>query len=54
MLRLVAVGLSNAEVAERLYLSPRSVTTHLHSICNKLGVSTRSAATRLALEHGLA
>ena len=54
VLRLVAVGLSNAEVAERLYLSPRTVDTHLRSIYNKLGVSTRSAATRFAVEHGLA
>ena len=54
VLRLVAVGLSNAEVAERLYVSPRTVDTHLRSIYTKLGVSTRSAATRFALEHGLA
>jgi DNA-binding NarL/FixJ family response regulator len=41
-------------VAERLYLSPRTVSGHLRSVYNKLGVSSRSAATRFALEQGLA
>ena len=54
VLRLVAAGLTNAQVAERLYLSPRTVDQHLRSIYTKLGVSSRSAATRFALEHGLA
>ena len=53
VLRLVAAGLSNAEVAERLYLSPRTVHSHLHNIYAKLGISTRAAATRFALAHGL-
>ncbi len=54
MLRLVTTGLTIALVAERLFLSPRTVGQHLRSIYNKLGVSTRLAATRFALEHGLA
>ena len=54
VLRLVAEGLTDAEVAERLYLSPRTVSGHLRSVYNKLGVSSRSAATRFALEQGLA
>ena len=54
VLRLVAQGLTDAQVAERLYLSPRTVGRHLASIYNKLGVATRLAATRFALEHGLA
>ena len=54
VLRLVAQGLTDAQVAERLYLSPRTVGQHLRSIYNKLGVSTRLAATRFALEHHLA
>ena len=54
MLRLVAAGLTNAEVAERLYLSPRTVEQHLRSIFNKLGVSSRIAASRFAIDHHLA
>ncbi|HEX5505319.1 MAG TPA: response regulator transcription factor, partial [Thermomicrobiales bacterium] len=53
VLRLVATGMRDAEIAERLYLSPRTVSTHLTSIYNKLGISSRAAATRFALEHGL-
>jgi DNA-binding NarL/FixJ family response regulator len=40
-------------VAERLYLSVRTVENHLRSIYGKLNVSTRAAATRFAIEHGL-
>jgi DNA-binding CsgD family transcriptional regulator len=53
VLRLVAEGLTDAQVAERLFLSPRTVSQHLRSIYNKLGVSSRAAATRFAIEHGL-
>jgi predicted ATPase/DNA-binding CsgD family transcriptional regulator len=54
VLGLVAEGLTNAQVAERLFLSPRTVHRHLNSIYHKLGVSSRTAATRFALEAGLA
>lgn len=54
VLRLVAAGLTDAEVAKQLFLSPRTVGGHLRSIYNKLGVSSRAAATRFAIEHGLA
>jgi DNA-binding NarL/FixJ family response regulator len=50
VLRLVASGLTDAQVAEQLVISPRTVNTHLTSIYNKLGVSSRLAATRYALE----
>jgi DNA-binding NarL/FixJ family response regulator len=40
-------------VAERLVISPRTVNAHLTSIYSKIGVSTRSAATRYALDHQL-
>ncbi len=53
VLRLVAAGLTDAEVAERLFLSPRTIGRHLTSIYTKLDVPTRTAASRVALEHGL-
>jgi DNA-binding NarL/FixJ family response regulator len=54
VLRLVALGLTNHEVADRLFLSRRTVDTHLHRVYEKLGVSGRAAATRFAIEHDLA
>ena len=53
VLNLVAQGLTDAQVAEELVLSVRTVSTHLRSIYHKLGVSSRSAATRFAVEHHL-
>ena len=53
VLRLVAAGLTNAQVAERLFLSPRTINAHLTTIYGKLGVSSRAAAIRFALDHGL-
>jgi DNA-binding NarL/FixJ family response regulator len=53
VLRLVAAGLTNAQVAERLVISHHTVTVHLRTIYAKLGVSTRTAATRFAVDHGL-
>jgi DNA-binding NarL/FixJ family response regulator len=53
VLRLVAMGLSDADVAERLVVSPRTVHAHLRSIYRKLGLSSRGAATRFAVEHKL-
>ncbi|MDP8947595.1 MAG: LuxR C-terminal-related transcriptional regulator [Actinomycetota bacterium] len=49
----MAEGLTNAEVAQRLFLSPRTVNAHLNSIYHKLGAGSRSAAVRFAVEHGL-
>jgi DNA-binding CsgD family transcriptional regulator len=48
VLRLVADGLSNAEIADRLVLSQRTVHAHLRSIFDKLGVNTRTAAVHAA------
>ena len=53
VLRLVAQGLTDAQVAERLVVSRRTVNFHLSSIYRKLEVSSRSAATRYALEYQL-
>ncbi len=53
VLVLVAEGLTDPQVAERLYLSPRTVGQHLRSIYRKLGVPSRAAAAREALQRGL-
>ena len=53
VLRLVATGLTNAEVAEKLFLSSRTVDWHLSSIYRKLGLHSRAEATRFAAQHGL-
>jgi DNA-binding NarL/FixJ family response regulator len=53
VLRLVARGMTNNEIAEALFLSRRTVHAHLRSIFHKLGVGHRSAATRYAIQHGL-
>jgi predicted ATPase/DNA-binding CsgD family transcriptional regulator len=46
-------GLTDAQIAEKLIISPRTVNTHLISIYSKLGVNSRTAATRFAFEHQL-
>ena len=53
VLALVATAMTDAEVAERLVISLRTVHAHLRSIYRKLDVRSRSAATRYAVEHGL-
>jgi DNA-binding CsgD family transcriptional regulator len=50
VLRLVAEGLTDPQIASRLYLSPRTVHTHLRSIYAKLDVPSRAAAARVAVE----
>ncbi len=54
VLRLVAGGLTDLQIAEKLILSPRTVHAHISSIYSKLGITSRSAATRYAIEHHLA
>ncbi|MGZ3618273.1 MAG: LuxR C-terminal-related transcriptional regulator [Ktedonobacteraceae bacterium] len=54
VLRLLAIGLSNREVAERLVVSRHTVSGHVQSIYGKLAVNSRSGATRYAVEHDLA
>lgn len=53
VLRLVAKGLTDAQVAEQLVISTRTVNTHLTSIYGKIQVTSRSSATRYAIEHQL-
>jgi predicted ATPase/DNA-binding CsgD family transcriptional regulator len=53
VLRLLAEGLTNPQIAERLVVSLPTTNTHVASIFNKLGVNSRSAATRYAVEHHL-
>jgi DNA-binding CsgD family transcriptional regulator len=49
--RLVAEGLTNREVAERLFVSPHTVSSHLRSAFIKLDVNSRLALARIAAEH---
>ena len=51
VLRLVAMGLSTGQVATQLVLSPNTVKAHIQSIYRKLGINSRSDATRYAMGH---
>jgi predicted ATPase/class 3 adenylate cyclase/DNA-binding CsgD family transcriptional regulator len=53
VLRLLATGLTDAQIAEQLVLSLHTIHAHLRTIYSKLGVTSRSAATRYAFEHKL-
>jgi DNA-binding NarL/FixJ family response regulator len=53
VLRLIAAGLTNSEVAAELYLSVKTVARHLSNIFTKTGVTSRAAATAFAFEHHL-
>jgi DNA-binding NarL/FixJ family response regulator len=52
VLRLIARGANNAEIAERLYVAEATVKTHVGSIFSKLGVRDRAAAIVFAYDHG--
>jgi predicted ATPase/DNA-binding CsgD family transcriptional regulator len=54
VLCLLAVGLTNQQIADRLVISRRTVNVHVDSIYKKLGLTSRAAATRYAMERGLA
>jgi NarL family two-component system response regulator LiaR len=54
VLRLVAQGLSNEEIAERLFIAERTVRTHVSNILAKLHLANRTQATLYALREGLA
>jgi DNA-binding CsgD family transcriptional regulator len=53
VVRLVAAGLSNNEIGDRLYISPRTVTTHLQHVYHRLGLASRPALIRWALDRDL-
>ncbi len=53
VLRFLAEGRSNQEIANALSISPRTVATHIHNILGKLGVSSRAAAVAMALRQGM-
>ncbi len=51
ILQMLADGCTPAEVAERLFISPKTVRNHLTKVYDKLGVNSRSAAIVVALQH---
>lgn len=53
ILRLIAEGKSNREIGDILYISPRTVTTHITAILAKLDVPSRTAAAAAAHRLGL-
>lgn len=53
VLRMIALGHTNGEIAEQLYLSVRTVETHRSHIQQKLRLSSRAELVRYALDHGL-
>src|SRR6185437_16053053 len=53
VLRLIARGFSNREMAQRLIIAEKTVGHHIQHIYNKIGVSTRAGATLFALQHDL-
>jgi DNA-binding NarL/FixJ family response regulator len=53
VLRLIAKGSSNADIADRLSLSDGTVRNHVSAILSKLGVSDRTQAAVIAIQHGL-
>ena len=54
MLTLLAAGLSNTEIAQRLFLNHATVKTHINRIFAKTGARDRAQAVRYAYQHGLA
>ncbi len=53
VLRLLARGLSNKQIAEQLVISPKTVANHVEHIYAKIGASTRARASLFAMQHGL-
>jgi DNA-binding CsgD family transcriptional regulator len=53
VLALVVAGRSNPEIADALFISPRTAQTHVQHIFDKLDVGTRAEAAAYATKHGL-
>ena len=53
VLRLAALGLTTRQIAERLYISPKTADHHIQHIYGKIGVSTRAAAALWAMQHSV-
>jgi len=53
VLRLLAQGLSNKEIAQRLVISPKTAGNHIEHIYAKIGTSSRATASLFAMQHGL-
>ena len=53
VLRLVAAGLSNPQIARRLFISPRTAEHHVQDLYARIGVSSRAAAALFGMEHDL-
>jgi DNA-binding CsgD family transcriptional regulator len=53
VLRLAARGLTTQEIADRLFISPKTADHHIQHIYNKIDVSTRAAAALWAMQHAV-
>jgi DNA-binding NarL/FixJ family response regulator len=53
VLRHVSAGLTNRQIADKLFISPKTVGRHVENIYVKIGVSTRAAAAVFAMENAL-
>ena len=53
VLRLIASGLTNKEIADALHITEKTVKTHVSHVLGKLGLTDRTQAAILAVKHGL-
>ena len=53
VLRLAAMGLTTREIADRLFISPKTADHHIQHVYTKIDVSTRAAAALWAMQHEL-
>lgn len=53
ILQLIAEGMTNNQIAEKIFISPATVDTHRKNMITKLGVSNTAALVKFAMEHGL-